>query len=154
MALRWLLGGSYVLFNFLLIALLWRNRWLSHTVGLAVLMTILVGWAITVFLIFRHLGMSTRQKVVGSIFFVAICGFTVARQFASYSMYHDEWTKWLFWDAVGMLSIFSAVLLSRLITGRKNDLAIGSDSYTVESQMPEHVFHVDTLSRESDKQDR
>ena len=136
-----LLFGSYLLFGIILISLLWGDRWLPPNVGIAVLACIVTGWFITAYFLFRHLGLPIRAKIVGWLSVASLVGYSIARRFSSYYFYHDSWSLMFAWDAVGILIVAIWLGLAVLILP-KTPIPSSATPYTVESETPDHVLHV------------
>jgi len=137
----WAFGGSYLLFNLLMIDLLWADTWLlSPGAGVIAVAVIVIGWLVSAYFLFRHLRLTVRQKAVGWLFVIAFVGYSITRRFARYYIFHSAWSLWLVSDAVGLSLIAVSLVLAVLILGKRT---LGpSTPYTVESEAPDHVLHV------------
>jgi hypothetical protein len=137
----WAFGGSYLLFNLLMIDLLWGDTWLlSPTVGIAAVTFIVIGWLLSAYFLFRRLRLTVRGKTAGWLFVVAFVGYIVARRFSSYYIFHSSWSLWLISDAVGLFLIATSLGLAILMLGKRAFRQ--TTPYTVESEAPDHVLHV------------
>jgi hypothetical protein len=136
----WAFGGSYLLFNLLMIDLLWGDAWLlSPTANIAAVAFIVVGWLVSAYFLFKHLQISVRQKAVGWLFVVSFVGYSITRRFSSYYILHSSWL-WLISDAVGLSFIAISLAFAALILGKRT---LGNSTpYTVASEAPDHVLHV------------
>ena len=136
------LMGSYLLFGLVLISLLWGDRWLPFTIGIAVLGCIVFGWFVTAYFLFRYLCLPIRAKIVGWLSVLSLVSYTIARRFSSYYLYHDSWSLMFAWDAVGLLIIAIWLGLAVLILP-KASVGPSATPYTVQSETPDHVLHID-----------
>jgi len=136
-----LLMGSYLLFGLILISVIWGDAWLPPTIGIAILGCILIGWFVSAYFLFRQLGLPLRAKIVGWMSVITLVGYTIVRRFSSYYLYHDFWSLMFAWDAVGLILIATWLGLALLILPRASVLRSAAP-YTVESEAPDHVLHV------------
>jgi hypothetical protein len=137
----WTFGGSCLLFNLLMIDLLWGDTWLaSPTAGIAAVTFIVIGWLVSAYFLFKHLRLSVRGKTAGWLFVVAFVGYSIARRFSSYYIFHSSWSLWLISDAIGLFLIATFLGLAILILGKRAFRR--ATPYTVESEAPDHVLHV------------
>jgi hypothetical protein len=137
--IRWAFIGSYLLFNFVLISLLWSDAWLPQRVGASALVCIFIGWLVSAYFLFKYLGLTVRQEFIGWLFFVAFVGFSFARRLSNYYLFHSSWSMWLAWDAVGLIFIAASIGFAALIS-RKPSI-VTATPYTVKSEAPDHVLH-------------
>ena len=137
-----LLMGSYLLFGLVLISLLWGDRWLPPAIGIATLGCIVFCWLVSAYFLFRHLGLSTRAKIVGWLSVVTLIGYTVTCRFSSYYLFHNSWSLMFAWEALGFLLIAIWLGLALLILPKAAALS-SATPFTVESEAPEHVLHID-----------
>jgi hypothetical protein len=138
---RWVLIGSYVVLNFALIDLIWGNGWLSSTTGVAAIFIIVVGWLFTAYFLFGHLQLTTRGKTIGWFSIAAFVGYTIARRFGSYYFIHGAWLRSAESDIIGVLLAIAPIALAALMLPKQS--ARSATPYTVESEAPDHVLHVD-----------
>jgi hypothetical protein len=108
---------------------------------MAVLSFTVACWVLSSYSLFRYLGLTLRQKIVGWICFVIAFAFTVARRFSSYEIFHGHWSASFLWDAGALLFLLIAFGIINLFVGRDNGTA--NTPVTVESEAPDHVFHVE-----------
>jgi hypothetical protein len=66
---------------------------------------------------------------------------------ASYYFYHDNW-RWAIWEILGLSMIAVSVLLAALLLD-KGDFPASDDTFTVESETPDHVIHMNGTSASS-----
>jgi hypothetical protein len=139
---RWVLTGSYGLFNIVLIALLWGDSWLPRAASVATLILILSGWLVSADLLFRHMHLTAREKVAGWLFVAAFLGYTILRRFSRYYLFaHSSWSLWLIWGVAGLLFALTSIGLAGLIL-RESTFDETATNFTVESVAPEHVLHL------------
>ena len=137
---RWVLVGSYLLFNLLMIGLLWGDTWPPRAVGIAAVIVIVIGWLVSASLLFRHLHLTVRQKIAGWLFVVAFVGYGVARRYSSYYIFHSAWSLWLVSDAIALLFVAVSVGLAVIILPKSS--IRWPTQYSVESEAPDHVVHI------------
>ena len=137
---RWALLGSYVIFNLVLIALLWGDTWLPRAYGVATLSLILFFWLVAASFLFRHMHLTPREKVAGWLFVGALVGYTVLRRFSRYYSIHGPVSTWLVWTAAGLLVILTTFGLAAIILGKRTSAS--ASNFTVESVAPDHVIHL------------
>lgn len=141
------LAGSYLVFNLLMIALLWGDAWLPPVAGVAALVLVATGWSVAAFFLFRHLRLAGRQKVAGWLFLGVFVGFLVARRFSSYDLFHDAWLSWFVFLAATLLFVAISIGLAVFAFGGRR--LFPAASFTVESVAPDHVLHVSSAPRDS-----
>lgn len=137
--------GSNLLFNLVMIDLLWGQTWLSKQAEVALLPFFFLCLTTSVHFLFRYLGLTLRQKVGAWIVFVGFAGYTVARRFSSYDlMAHGFWSPWLIWSISGLAFFFASFGLALLVIGAPKDerLECEASPFTVESEHPDHVLYV------------
>ena len=142
-----ILYGSYVLIGFITISLYWGDRWLPRNVGVAIVTVIVCVWLVCAYVFFRNLRLTLRQKIVGWSVVVTLIGIAFTHRLASYYFYHDNW-RWVLWEILGLSMIAVSVLLAALLLD-KGDFPASDDSFTVESETPDHVIHMNGTSESS-----
>jgi hypothetical protein len=136
-----LIFASYIVFGSVMISLLWGDHWLSRNVGISIITFIVAVWLVTAYFLFRYLRLTTRQKIVGWAFALAVIGFSFTERFSSYEIFHNSW-HWLLWDALGLSFFLMSLGFAKLMSGRKSTLAIPK-YFSVASEAPEHVLLAD-----------
>jgi len=138
----WILIGSYILFNLVLISLLWGDAWLPRNVGVVVVVVIVAGWFASAYLVFRRFRLTLRDKLIGWLLIFGLVGFTFALRFSRYYLIHS-WTIWLIWSVAGFLFLLATFGLASFLEEKRQ---LPATLYTVESESPDHVFHKDDTS--------
>jgi hypothetical protein len=139
---RRLLFGSYALFGLLLIDLLWGSKWLPRSVEIPAIVSTAIVWVFSLHILFQQLGLSVRGKFIAWFIVATFIACHVIHEFASYYLFHNYWSRWIAIDVVGILVFFSSMGLLVLLLRTPSDSSAVAP-YTVESEAPDHVFHVE-----------
>jgi hypothetical protein len=137
------LMGSIVIFAFMVSDLVWGHTLLPRAVEFAAVICIVIAWLLVVSAIARREKAPLLVNVIGWLLVLAFVGHCVVRAFSGYYFLRGPWSRGAVLGVAELLFFASAMALAILLLP-KPPSPKRATPYTVESDAPDHVLHVDS----------